>query len=352
MTALVLTITRAGYERFTAAQLGEDIDLLVTSVGLTDDVFVASPTLTALPGEHRRLLTISGQAIGDDVVHLVARDAEPVSYRVRGLGLYLGDGTLFATHASPDRIVEKATVSDLHLAIDIAFPPGTAATITFGDANFLTPPATTDSKGVVELATEAEADAGTPGALAITAALLRRAIAAMQATIDAVTGDITDAVSQALAGFAARTIYGGDLVKGGGDLTANRTLTVDAASAADVKAGTRLDAAITPAALRGATTSVLAADGYRIHPDGYIEQWGLWAGSLANETAFVVPFHIPFPNACLGCTPVVLNLIASDSGAVSAQEVSLSTTQATFFAQNEGASGANNAGIRWRAWGY
>lgn len=162
MIPLKLVMTTAGLGRFTAAQADNGVDLTVTMVGFSNADFVAAPTLTALPGEFRRINTVSGESVGDNVVHMTVQDEAEVTYTVRGFGLWLGDGTLFATYSQPTPIAEKSTASMLALAIDIVFPEAGVERIIFGDTNFLNPPATTERKGVVELATLAEAKAGDP----------------------------------------------------------------------------------------------------------------------------------------------------------------------------------------------
>ncbi len=160
MIPLKLVMTTAGLGRFTAAQTDNGVDLTVTEVGFSAANFVAAPTLTALPGEFRRVSTVSGESIAGNIVHMTVEDADAVSYTVRGFGLFLGDGTLFATYSQPQVIAEKSTYSMLALVIDIVFPEAGVDNIVFGDTNFLNPPATTDRKGVVELATRPEALAG------------------------------------------------------------------------------------------------------------------------------------------------------------------------------------------------
>lgn len=176
MSKLTLTITKAGMDRFTAAQLGEDIDLSISSVGLTDTAFVVAPTLTALPGQFRKVTTISGDQVGDNIVHMTIRDDADATYSVRGFGLYLADGTLFAVYGQADRIFTKAAPATFYAAIDIVFPTGDIGDLRFGDTNFLNPPATTLVKGVVRLATVEEGDAGTSAACALTPLDLRRAV--------------------------------------------------------------------------------------------------------------------------------------------------------------------------------
>lgn len=160
MTALPLIITTAGLARFTAAQVDDDIDLGITSVGLTDQTFVAAPTLTALPGQFREVDTISGEAVGDNIVHMIVRDAAELSYVVRGFGLFLEDGTLFAVYGQEQPLFEKSAATTMLLAVDMAFPTGDVSSITFGDTNFLNPPATTQRMGVVRLADAAALAAG------------------------------------------------------------------------------------------------------------------------------------------------------------------------------------------------
>jgi len=291
MTPLVFTVTNAGLALLNQAQLGQAVDLTVAEVALSDRAFIAAPTLTDLPDEVRRLATVTGADVGDNVTHMVVRDNDAVGYDVRGIGIILADGTLFAAYAQPALLVQKSPASSLNLVIDIAMSNGVAAPLTFGDANFLLPPATTDTKGVVELATDGEADAGTPGPLAITARQLKRAIDA-----------VLDMVSEALEGFSRRTIFGAGLVSGGGDLTANRTLTVSAASGVETRAGTRLDLAVTPASLAAAGADYVVAQdlgtpGYRVWSSGHKECWG--ETFLGPDATVNVPLPTPHEAYCI-----------------------------------------------------
>lgn len=182
MSALPLTMTTLGLERFTAAQIDDDIDLTISSIGLTAAAFVPAPSLTALPGQFRNVDTISGDQVGESIVHLLIRDDASLSYTVRGFGLFLADGTLFAVYGQEEPIFEKAEATAMLIALDMAFPSADIDALNFGDTNFLNPPATLTRKGVVELATEAEAVAGEDHERAITPAALK---AAIQAAIDA-----------------------------------------------------------------------------------------------------------------------------------------------------------------------
>lgn len=288
--ALPLLMTVAGLARFTAAQVEDDIDLTIATVGLTATNFVMAPSLTALPGEMRRIDTLSGSVVGDNIVHLVLRDEEPVAYSLRGFGLYLADGTLFAVYGQAASILEKSPLSTTLLAIDVAFPTASVAGLTFGDANFLNPPATTTTKGVVELATLAEGEAGDQ-ARVTTGAVVRN-------MIDNALAMVVDAID----GLLARTIHGGGLVKGGGTLAASRTLTVDAASAAQIRAGTAGDVALTPAGFAAAGGLLVVETGtgangarYRRFSDGRIECEGVTVLAAGTTTTVLLPIaHVEY----------------------------------------------------------
>lgn len=287
-----LTLTRSGLEKFTAAQLGGDIDLTVTEVGLTDAAFVVAPTLEAVPDEHRRVATISGDAVGDNIVHLIVRDDSPADYSVRGFGFYLADGTLFAVYGQAGRIVQKSALTSLHFALDIAFPAGDAAAVTFGDTNFLDPPATTERRGVIEIATGAEATAGIDQLRAIVPATLKLVLDAFRAILNA---DIA-ALQAMIAAISGRTITGTGLATGGGPIGANPVIMVSRATSAEVAAGTRDDVAVTPLGL-ASLPKLLEETGYQINTDGSIRQWGKYRAATTSETTASVTFPIAFPNA-------------------------------------------------------
>ncbi|WP_066530482.1 hypothetical protein [Erythrobacter sp. CCH5-A1] len=155
-----LTITTAGLDALVDAQTGVTAAIQVDEVGFSDQVFTPAPTLTALPGEVKRIASVSGAVISETIIHMTAQDSSQDAYDVRGFGLFLADGTLFAVYSQADPIVSKAPILNLQLAFDIAFQDAISGDITFGDATFLFPPATETVKGVAEIATQAEVDAG------------------------------------------------------------------------------------------------------------------------------------------------------------------------------------------------
>lgn len=461
---LTLTFTNAGLARFTAAQLGNGADLRVSAIGLTDSAIVVAPTLTALPGEFRRVETVSGAQVGDNIVHLIVRDDEAVTYAFRAFALYLSDGTLFAVYGQADRIMQKAAGSSNMLAVDIAFPAANVATVTFGDTNFLNPPATSTTKGVVELATDAEtiegadvvravtpsglkarlaiilvtlanvvpfgrrlnttglatggrtldtditidvpsatvaeADAGTSTTKALTPASLanilvnlanrvpfaRRisttGLAAGGRTLDAdVTIDVpvatavevdagaisTKAVTPAslvnvLASIIARVplvrrVDTSGLAIGGNALNTDITISVPAATAAQLLVGTASNVAATPAALTAAGVIYLVevkeqgTSRYRRFSDGSVEMMGVSA-LPGSEASFTLNFPWAFPTICDGIFATIINSGQSNDGQSTVQEVSLSAASAQLYAQNHKSPTADAAGgFRWFARG-
>lgn len=166
--AVNIIITNAGRAALVNAQNTGTNPVTITQIGLTAASFTATPAHTALPSEARRISTVSGAVVADDTIHLTARDESTDSYSVRGFALYLGDGTLFAIYSQSAILVQKSSQSMFLLAVDVKFADIAAAAISFGNTDFLLPPATKTVQGVVELATEAEVQSGTDDSRAVT----------------------------------------------------------------------------------------------------------------------------------------------------------------------------------------
>lgn len=360
MSALKLTITRVGLERFAAAQDGAG--LKVASVGFTAQAFAPAPTLTVLPGEHRRIDTIAGEAAGDSIVHVTMRDDAEVSYVVRGLGLFLADGTLFAAYGQPDPIVEKSTLTSLYYAIDVAFPNGDATRLVFGDTNFENPPATTERRGLVELATDAETLAGLDP-LRVT-------------TVRAMATAVTTWLGNALAFYlplAQRGAFNGIASLDGGGKVPRSQISLTPADVGAVpptraigvagllSGGSMLDRdieiSLTADTLKLAGVVFLeeqVIDGaflYRRYSDGHVEMSGVSSLPL-SEVTFTLVFPRPFPKMCEGLWATIINSSQTNDGQSTVQEVALAADRATLFAQNHKSPTADaTGGFRWFARG-
>lgn len=178
MADLTIIVTNAGRAALLNAENTGTAPVVISHAGITSTGFSASPATTAIPNEIKRIATLSGDVLDDETMHLVVRDESADQYSLRSFGLYLGDGTLFAVYGQATPIIEKSTQSLLLLAVDVRFADINAASLTFGNANFLNPPATTDNFGVVELATEAEATTGTDAIRVVTAKGMKTAVTA------------------------------------------------------------------------------------------------------------------------------------------------------------------------------
>src|SRR5690606_8381733 len=148
---------------------------------------------------------------------------------VRAIGLYLSDGTLFAVHSGAGLIFRKVDVATFLFSVDVAFSEAVADVIEFGDANFLYPPATETKKGVAEIATQEETDAGEDDERIVSPKKLK-------ALLDAIVGTINSAIDT----LTGRTITGGGLATGGGNLAADQIGRASCREKGEVTAGRAL----------------------------------------------------------------------------------------------------------------
>lgn len=168
MPALKLVIHNAGYAALRNAQANGTAPVVIASVGVTATTFVADKLATVLPGEIKRIATIVGGATSANTIHVTVRDSGSDTYSLKGIGVYLADGTLFASYGQATTIVEKSAGATMLLALDAPFADIDTANITVGDTNFDLNQATTEVQGVLELATDAEAIAGVDAVRAVT----------------------------------------------------------------------------------------------------------------------------------------------------------------------------------------
>lgn len=194
---LVLQLTDAGLAAIQGAT-GSD-PTVVAELGLTNTPFDFAPTLTALPGEFKRLPITSGVAAAANVAHLTVYDTSGDIWSATGFALFLDDGTLLAAYTQPDPVLTKAELAFALLAFDIRFASDLAANIEYGDNIFIWPPATEDTRGIAKIAPQARVDAeeDEPGDddSIVTPRTLRQRLSALLASIMSAIGDATAAIT-------------------------------------------------------------------------------------------------------------------------------------------------------------
>ena len=171
-----ITVTNAGRAAIVNAQHNGTAPVTIAQVGLSQTAVTPVATATALTGEFKRISALSGEVVAADTIHLTMSDDSADAYTLRSFALYLADGTLFALFGQADPVINKAASSIGAISIDVIFADISAAALTFGNANFTNPPATTERQGVVELSTVAEAQAGIDALRALSPATAKAAI--------------------------------------------------------------------------------------------------------------------------------------------------------------------------------
>jgi hypothetical protein len=168
MAGTLITITDAGRAALVAPGNTGTNAHQVVKIGLASAPFVADKGMLVMPNERKRITTFAGKNVAADTVHVTLKDDTDDQFTLYGFGLYLENDVLLGIYSQATPIMEKSPAAMLLLSADIQFTTIDAAALTFGDATFLNPPATTEVQGVIELATQAEVDAGTDTSRALT----------------------------------------------------------------------------------------------------------------------------------------------------------------------------------------
>lgn len=177
MTGLQIITTKVGRAALINAEHNGTAPLTVTHIGLTAANFTANEDMRVLPGEFKRIDTLSGEVVGANTIHVTVRDDSTDTYTLHGIGYWLSNGVLLGIYSQPTPILQKSAQSMMLLSADTLFTTVDAKHLTFGNANFINPPATTSRLGMVELATFAETVAGKDHTRSVTPAGLTPALA-------------------------------------------------------------------------------------------------------------------------------------------------------------------------------
>lgn len=245
-------LTNAGKAAIVAANNTGTNPVTINRVGVGSASWTPTAAATALNAEIKKISAIGGAAVANDTIHVTASDTSSDVYIVKEIGLFLTDGTLLAVYSQSTAIITKGADTVALIAADLVITGLPAGSVTVGDVTFDYPQATESVKGVAEIATTAEAQAGTddtrmltPKKLQdVTATETRKGVIELATDAEVQTGtDTARAVTPA--GLASRTA------------TETRTGLIELATDAEVQAGTDTARAVTPAGLasRTATTS-------------------------------------------------------------------------------------------------
>ena len=146
--ALPLVVTDAGREAAIDADHA-GLQLKLTQIALGDGLWQPGPDADALQSEIKRLDNLGGTSVADDRLHLTITDDTTDTYELGEFGLYTDTGLLFAIYSQATPISEKIAESVLMVSADIKLdtvPPGS---VTVEGNNFLYPPATPTTLGVM-----------------------------------------------------------------------------------------------------------------------------------------------------------------------------------------------------------
>jgi len=180
MSGFQITITDAGRAALINAQNTGTVAFVLSEIGVSAQAIADDlASLTALPNERKRLATMAGDVVADDTLHVTIRDESADAYALRSFGLYASTGVLFAVYSQSDPILEKSAAAMLLLAVDARLVALGTANVEFGPAGFTLPPASENIAGIVEIATDAEVDAGLDPWRVITVRTLKRALGAL-----------------------------------------------------------------------------------------------------------------------------------------------------------------------------
>lgn len=183
MAGRLIYVTKAGKAALVGPGNTGTAARKIVTIGVSTAPFnAADDSLIVLPNERKRISTIAGENVASDTIHVTLKDDSNDQYSLYGFGLYFDNGVLFAVYSQNAPIMEKSPEALLLLAGDMQFASINAAALSFGDATFSNPPATTERQGVVELATAAETAAGTDTQRAVTPAGLLATVTPALAT--------------------------------------------------------------------------------------------------------------------------------------------------------------------------
>lgn len=176
--SLNLIITDAGRAALVNADNTGTQPVQISHIGISSAMFQPLPDQTTLPGEIKRLQTFGGEVVADDVIHLTITDDTNAVYSLGSFALYTNTGILFAVYSQATPILQKHSGGMMLLSVDVKLTSLNPENIQFGGTEFILPPGTETTHGLLKLTTAAEATAGAENSKAMTALRVWQALAA------------------------------------------------------------------------------------------------------------------------------------------------------------------------------
>lgn len=287
MPALQFILTTAGKAAIVNANNTGTNPVVIDRVAIGSASWTPTAAATALQSEIKKISAVGGGAVADDTIHVTATDSSSDVYTVKEIGLYTAGNVLLAIYSQADPIITKGAATVALIAADLVIGGVPAGSVTVGDATFDYPQATETVKGVAELATVAEVQAGTDTERIVTPAGLNARTATMSRTgiVELATesevqngADATRAVTPATLNTCTAT--------------ETRRGVIELATVAEVQAGTDTTRAVTPAGLNACTATTSRSGVIELATDAEVQ-----AGT--DATRAVTPSSL---NACTATT--------------------------------------------------
>lgn len=160
MEALSMIITDAGRAEHLNAQQNGTEAITLTHFAFGKGTETSSPQQTELQSEFKRIEAMSGQPVDEHTINITVQDVSGDEYTFSEFGIFTDKGTLYAVYSAESDIMGKYAASALNMGINIYLGTLDAASVSFGDLILSNPPAREDVQGVVQLATQAQAEEG------------------------------------------------------------------------------------------------------------------------------------------------------------------------------------------------
>jgi hypothetical protein len=140
------------------ANIGTDA-LDITHIQLGRGTYNPTGSETDLQDSIKTLTTFGADTVADNVIHVTIRDDSNDTYNLGEIGLRSGTGVLMGIVSTQGNIITQKGANDvLLLSADATITEVDITNLTFGGTEFMYPPATPTTKGVVEIATESHID--------------------------------------------------------------------------------------------------------------------------------------------------------------------------------------------------